>query len=888
MLYRLIELWYRLTAAFRRHRIDRELDEELAFHVAMREADLASAGSDPAEAHYTALRRFGNTARVKEELREMWTFPSIESVWQDVRYALRTLWRAPTFTLVSALTLAIGIGGTTAIYSLARAASADSLPYPEPQRLVQLWGTVQRAQVERRGASYLDFLDWRAHTTVFEDIALFDGGTATLMEGHADRITIESVSEPYFRLLGVSPSLGRTFAPTDDVTGPRELVAVLSDGLWKRRFGAEPSMVGKRVILDGRPFVVIGVMPPNFQGLTDQAELWTPFTVGQSPQALASRGNRGFVGLARLKPGVTLDGAQTEFNVISARLEREYPDTNEKRAVEVSTLEQELFGDIRSALRALAAAVVLVLVMACASVGNLLLTRSEARQREIAVRAAIGASGRRLLRQLVTESCVLTSLGALAGFAVAEIAIRVLIATSPVQFPSFAQPRVDLRTALFAAGLGMGTGLLLGLAPAAHARIARLSEALRESARGTGGRRSMRVRSGLVIAEVSLAVALLVGAGLMIRTVQNLFAVDPGFEPSSVLTARVNIPRDATPAEAAGAAPVSTADNRVLLERVRALPGVEAASMASDVPLGGSSSAVFYAAEGQGVVNAQNRPRAYIHRVTPEFFSTLRIPIVAGRTFAEREIVPDTSVVIVSERVVRRFWPGQDPIGKRIKLGDLASDSPWRQIIGVVGEVKYRGLPDNPTSDPDIYFPVLPGNRDVGLVVRTSLPPSSVTGTLRASLQQWDPRIPVYNVAELEDLMRSQTAQSRFTMWLMTVFAGIALLLAALGIYGVMSYAVAQRTREIGIRLALGATARGVLRTILLSGTRLIATGLLIGSVSAVLLTRRLAAQLFEVGPLDPAAVVAIALLAIVALVACAIPAARATRLDPISALRRE
>jgi putative ABC transport system permease protein len=888
LLYRFIALWYRLTAAFRRRRIGREFEEELAFHVSMREAELIGSGLSSTDARRAALRRFGNRTRITEELWEMWTFPSIESVWQDVRYAIRMLWRTPTFTAVAALTLAIGMGGTTAIYSLGRAASIDSLPYDDPGRLVQLWGTVQRAQVERRGASYRDFLDWRAHTSVFEDIALFDGGSATLVEGSADRISIEAVSEPYFRLLGIHPSLGRTFSPSEDVAGRPELVAVLSDGLWRRSFGGDSAIVGRRVVLDGRPFVVIGVMPAGFQGLTDQAELWTPFTVRQSADTLANRGNRGFVGLARLKQGVSLERAQTEFNTISARLEREYPDTNEKRAVAVSPLEQELFGNIRGALSALMAAVVLVLVMACASVGNLLLARSEGRQREIAVRAAIGASGRRLLRQLLTESCVLTSLGALAGFAVAEVGVDVLLATTPVQLPSFVHPRIDQRTALFAAALAIGTGLLLGLAPAAHARIAQLADALRESARGSGGRHSARVRSGLVIAEIALAVALLVGAGLMIRTVQNLSDVDPGFDPSSVLTLRVSIPADATVVDGAGAGAASTADNRVLFERVRALPGVAAVSMASDLPLEGNASAVFYTAEGQGVVNAQNRPRAYIHRVTPDFFSTLGIPIVAGRTFEELEIVPDTPVVIVSERLTRRFWPGQDPIGKRMKLGDVTSNSPWRQIVGVVREVKYRGLPDNPTADPDIYFPVLPGQRNLGLAVRTSMPPAAVANALRAAVQEVDPRIPVYGLAELETLVRSQTAQSRFTMWLMTVFAAVALLLAALGVYGIMSYAVAQRTREIGIRLALGATARAVLRTILASGARLVGAGLVIGCLTAFLLKRRLESELFAVGSIDAAAIVAIALLATVALVACTIPAARATRLNPLDALRQE
>ena len=877
MIYRLIELWYRLTAVFRRRRIDREFDEELAFHVAMREAELVGEGHDRDAARTAALRRFGNRTQVKEELREMWTFPSIESIGQDVGYALRTLRRSPTFAIISVVTLAVGIGGTTAIFSLARAASADALPYQEPERLVQLWGTVQRAQVERRGASYPDFLDWRAQSSSFEGMALFETSTATVAGDRAERIPIEAVSEPYFRLLGIAAVLGRTFQPADDAGAQStDTVAVLAEGFWQRQFGGDPGVLGRRIVLDGRSCVIVGVMPPGFGGLSDQAQIWLPFTARQSPQTLTSRSARAYVALARLKPGVSIKAAQTELDSISAGLERAYPATNEKRAVEVSGLEQELFGNVRPALRALLAAVVLVLVMACASVGNLLLARSEARQREIAVRTAIGATRRRLLRQLVTESCVITSLGAVAGIAVAEGTIRVLVATSPVTFPSFAQPRVDGGAMLFAAALAVVSGVVLGVAPAAHAKIARLSDALRDSSRGSAGRRSARVRSALVIAEVSLAVVLLVGAGLMIRTVQNLSAVDTGFDANGVLTLRFSIPQ------------ATAADNRVLIERVRAVPGVIAASMASDLPLEDSSSAVFYAAEGQAAVTAQNRPRAYMHRVTPEFFHTLRIPVLAGRTFNELEVIPDTPVVIVSERLVRRFWPGQDPLGKRIKLGDLASDSPWRQIIGVVADVKYRGLPENPTIDPDIYFPVLPGNRALALAVRSSLPTESIAGTLRSVVQEINPQIPVYNVVALADLVKGRTAQPRFTMWLMAVFAGIALLLATLGVYGVMSYAVTQRTRELGIRLALGASNGAVMRKVLGSGVKLVAVGLLFGAAGAVALKRLLDSQLFAVASVDSAAIAAIALLAVVALAACAIPAVRAMRLDPLQALRQE
>jgi len=880
MLYRLIALWFRLTAIWRRRRIDRDLQDELDFHLAMRETAIAASEPQDADPRAAARRRFGNPTRIKEELRDMWTFPSIESVWQDVRYALRTLGRAPLFTAVAVSTLAFGIGGTTAIFSLTRAASVESLPYRDPQRLVQLWGTVQREQRERRGASYADFKDWQAQTSSFEGMALVDGTSSTLALRQAERVPIETVTADYFDVLGVAPALGRTFGAA--AGGGDAGVVVLSDGLWRRAFGADPGVLGTFLTLGGRPLMIVGVMPPGFSGVTAEAQLWVPFEAGHPPAVLDNRGTRGFVAVARLRPETSVARAQQELDTVSRRLEEAYPDTNEKRAVDVSPLAVEVFGDLRPALRALLAAVLLVLLIACANVANLLLARAATREREIAVRSALGASRRRLVRQLLTESAVLTCLGAGAGLLVAYAALRALLATSPVALPSFVDPAIDAAAAAFAAGLAIACGLLLGMAPAAHARIARLAEALKTSSRATAGA-ARGVRSVLVVAEVALAVVLLVAAGLMIRSVRNLAAIDPGFDPASVLTLRVSLPADP-----AGAEPTGTAGNRRVLERIRAVPGVAAASLASDLPLEGSASAVFYAAEGQGSVTAENRPRAYIHRVTPEFFATLRIPLLAGRTFTPAEVVPDTPVVIVSERVTRRFWPGQDPLGKRIKLGDLHADSPWREIIGVVPDVKYRGLPDNPTADPDLYFPMLAGARQVALVVRTSLPPSSVAGALRAAVQELDPGIPVYNVTPLEDLVARQTAQSRFTTWLMGIFAVLALLLSSVGIFGVMSYLVAQRAREIGIRLALGATRGLVVRQIAADGARLVGLGLVLGMVGAATLRQVLASQLFAVATVDAAAVAAVGLIATVALVACYIPASRASRVDPLQAIRAD
>ncbi len=894
--------WHRLKAIVLRRRLDRDLDDELEFHLAMREAELMRGGLTRSHARDAARRQFGNATHFKERTHDMWTFGSFESLRQDVRFAFRTIRKSPGFATVTVMAFAVGIGGNTAIFSMLDAMRASAMPFGQPDRLVQLWGNVARARVERRGASFPDYLDWRTQSRSFDDMAAFDGATLTLSgDDEPERIQVELVAASYFSLLGIPPAQGRTFrADEDDVSKPA-FVVVLSDGLWKRRFGADPRIVGRTVMLTSRvspaaramAFTVVGLMPPGFKGLTDTAELWVPFALYAPPGALANRGTRGFAALARLKPGVTLPAAQAEMDGISRQLERAYPDTNERRAVEVSPLDVELFGAFRGSLLTLMAAVGFVLAIACANVANLLIARSEARRREIAVRTALGAGRGRLMRQLITESCVLTLIGAGIGLILARGAVTALIAQSPVTFPSFVTPGLDVRVAAFTTIVSLACGILVGLAPGLQARDLDLNSALKESSRGSDGRRSQRMRSGLVVVEVSLAVVLLVGAGLMIRSVRNLIALDPGFDPDSVLTMRVSIPRMAPPSgspvtPAPGGPPPPVVEGRVLLDRLRTVPGVVAVSLATDLPLDGNASAGLFAAEGMPAVTAQNAPRAYVHRISPDFFTTLRIPVTHGRTFTEAEMTPGSTAIIVSERVTKRFWPGQDPIGKRIKFGSPQSDDPWLSIAGVVGEVKYRGLPDNPTADPDIYLPFSDRNAQLGVVVRTSVTASSVVAPLRVALRGLDPSIPLYSVATMESLIGDQTAQSRFTMWLMGVFAVIALALAVIGIYGVMSYLVTQRTREIGIRLALGAAGHDILRLVVGNGARLIAAGIGLGLVGAFALQRLVSSLLFGVTAADAASVAAVAILAAVALLACYLPALRATRVDPLQALRYE
>jgi putative ABC transport system permease protein len=817
----------------------------------------------------------------------MWTLPSLESVRQDVRYALRALRRSPAFTCVAIVVLAIGIAGNTAMFSLVDAVRLRAVPYAESDRLVILWGNVMRAKLERRGASYPDFVDWRLQATTFEGMAASDETRMTLSgSGEAIRILVETVSASYFPLLRVNATVGRTFAGDEDVVPQKVAVAVLSDGFWRRQLGADPQIVGRPLVLDARPYTVIGIMPPGFRGVGDRADLWIPFVMSNTAEGLAQRGSRGFQVLARLKPGTSRAQAQAELDAISHRLEQAYPDTNEKRGVEVSPLDEELLGGVRPALRALMIAVAFVLLIACANVANLLLARSEARQREIAVRMAIGAQWSRLFRQLVTESCVLTGIAAVLGLGLAAAGLRAVLQASPVTFPSFVHPHIDLRVALFTAGVSVASGIALGLAPAMHGRVSRLPDALKESARGSDGTRARTVRSALVVAEVSLAVLLLVGAGLMIRTVQHLVAIDPGFNPDRVLTARVSIPRQAAAASDSPAPLVVAA--RTLLDRVRALPGVTGASLASDPPLSGLDSAVFYSAEGQQATDARTMPRAYVHRVLPDFFETIGIPLRSGRTFLESELTPASRVVLASEHVATRFWPGQDAVGMRIKLGALASQNPWLTIVGVVGEVKYRGLPENPTADPDLYFPFIDRAPQVSMIVRTTGDPASLVPSVRQAIRDVDPSIPVFAVFTMTERIADQTAQTRFTTWIMGAFAAMALLLSAIGIYGVMSYLVSQRTREVGIRMALGATRREIVRLIVGGGARLIGAGILIGAVASFALQRLMATLIYRASILDGATAVAIASLAVAGLLACYVPALRAARVDPLVALRAD
>jgi putative ABC transport system permease protein len=839
----------------------------------------------------------------------------MEAVRKDIQFALRGFRKNPGFTVIAALTLMLGIGANSAIFSVVNAVLIRSLPFERPDALVMIWGNVQRTTVERRGASFPDFLDWRAQSRAFVDLAAASNMTYTLAGDEPEPVTGEAVSAGYFSLVGARAMQGRTFRDEEDRPGG-ERVAIVGHALWQRRFGGDPAIVGRTISLEGRPYTVIGIMPAGFRGVTDRADFWLAFAADSDDGTIKNRGDRSFPVLARLKPGVSLAQAQADITQVCRGLEQAYPVTNEKRSAEVSPLTTELFGDIRPALLAVLGAVGLVLLIACANVASLLLGRAEARQREMALRTALGATRGRLRRQLVVEGLVLTMTAGMFGLLLARWAADALMRFSPVTFPGYVRAELDPTVLLFTLAVCGFAGLLLGLAPLWQIDVSRLAETLKEeTGRGTAGKGRLLFRQAIVVAEVALALVLLVGAGLLIRSVVALAAVDPGFKAERLLTLRVSLPAaapasasasasasaPATPTPSAQASGVSAppagaeqgAALPAILERLRGVPGVARVSAGTDAPLGGYANAGIYSAEGQPAMSAENIPRAYRHRVAPGFFSVLGLDLIAGREFTDADVQSARRVVVISEAVAQRFWPGERAaeraVGQRIKYGRADSNAPWLDIVGVVRESRYRELPRNPDPDPDLFLPLAPGSRAFALFIRTHVDAAALTDTIRRELRTAAPDATIFEVSTMEALVRAQMARPRFVTWLMGLFAGVALLLAAIGVYGVMAQAVARRTQEIGIRMALGAARGDILRLVIGRGLLLIGAGVIIGAGLALLLARAIRALLFGVSHADPVTFAGVAaLLTLVALAATWIPAWRAMRVDPLVALRRE
>jgi predicted permease len=810
----------------------------------------------------------------------------------DLRFAWRALWKSPTTTVGAMLALALGIGATTTMFGLLNAVALRPLPYPESHRLVELWGNVERQTVERRGTSIPDYLDWRARSKSFDLMSAWSQfGFIRYGAGTPERLNGEGVAGDYFSMLGVEPLIGRTLTVADD-DGNAQLAAVIGERLWERAFGRSADAIGRSMQLNTNVFTIVGVVPASFSGRTDASEVWVSMIATSSQEAREDRGGRGFAALARLGPGVSIEQAQADITLVAKQLEQAYPKTNERRGVEVSPLANEVFGQIRPAISLLFGAVAFVLVIACASVASLLLARTESRRREFSLRRAVGANELRLVRLMLAESAWVVLLGGTAGCLLALWAGDALLALSPVQLPSFAAPGVDGRTMLFVVGLGVLTTVVIGLSPLGTMRKYSLAQDLREGAvesRGGGGGRTLQV---IVAGQVAVTVTLLVGAVLFGRSFAALARFDPGFQSEGVLSMRVQLPVDPRATGGGGAAQGNEAGApaMMLLEDLRGLPGVRQAALASFVPLA-NSGAVFYVAEGMGEVDATNRPRAFFQRVSPGYVETLGLKLVDGRAFGPADLGASNNNVMVSQGLALRFWPGQSAVGRRIRIGDQSAENknPWLTIVGVLKEANLRGIPRNPTADPDIFLPFNDRARAFAVLLRSDGDPALLARPSADLMRRREPGLATFAVQPLDDLVAQQLAASRFLTWLTGVFAATALTLAIIGIYGLLAYWVGQRTREIGVRAALGAGRGQLIGVVVGQGVMLAVIGVIAGGLAAAGLARFVETQLYSVRALDILSFAATAGVMIgTAFVASLIPAFRALRIDPISALRGE
>ncbi|HUR58142.1 MAG TPA: ABC transporter permease [Opitutaceae bacterium] len=804
-----------------------------------------------------------------------------------MRLALRSLSKNPGFTTVAVLTLALGLGANTAIFSAVYSILLKPLPFPAQDRLVSLRTMVKRETWERRAFCLPDFHDYRAQATQsFEAMAAWDGANFNLMsENDAARIRGDRVSHGYFDVLGVPPALGRTFTAREDNAPDLAPLAVLSHDFWRTRFHSTPGVIGQRIKLTDVDYTIIGVMPAGFHGLDDSTQLWVPMTtIGAA--TWNNRGNRGLEAVGRLKPGVTLEQAQAELAAVGLKLAEQFPQSNANYSADVAPLRDEFFGRLRQPLLVLLGAVALVLVITCVNVANLLLVRLASRRREIGIRISLGASRAALARMFLGESLLLGLLGGTVGVILATWLIAALKRFTPVELPAFVSLELHWPAFAFAGLVALLCSLAIGALPALLAARIDLNQTLKDAGRsGHSGAVGARMRSVLVTAELALSLALLVASSLFIRSFVNLISQAPGYRTEQIVSQRVMLPPARYDREA------QRQFARTLLERAAALPGVQSAALATDTPLDGNSSAISFTAEGSSPVPAENEGRAYLHVVTPGFFSTAGIALLRGETFAASYAANSDPVVLVSEGLARRYWPDGDAVGKRLKRGRGGNNNaPWFRIVGVVAETKYRGLVANPTRDPDVYLS-LDQNPSGGFAVmlHTATPGRALGQSFRQLVMGLDANVPVFGLATIEERIANRSGGQRFSAQLMGAFAGVALLLAAIGLYGVVSFSVGQRTQEIGVRMALGARPIDILRLVFSGTSRLIAAGLVGGAALAFTLTRFIETLLFNVNPRDPLTYAAVgATLAFVALLATWLPARRAARVDPMTALRTE
>jgi putative ABC transport system permease protein len=869
----------------RRKKWDDERARELDAYLESETTENIARGMSPSDARDAARRKLGNLTQIREEIYHMNTLGFLETLWQDIRFAFRMLRKNPGFTAVAALTLALGIGANTAIFSLVNGVLLRPLPYRDPDRLTMVWEKNDDGTPENVG--YATFLEWRAQNKSFQELAVYSSWQPILQVGEPEQLNGLRVASNYFRALGVHTELGRDFLAEEDNPGANKVV-ILSHALWQRKFNSDPGIVGKSFAMNATTYVVAGVLPANYQSLMNQdprggtVEIWRVLGYDVS-QPWACRSCHHLIAIGRLRDGVSPALATAEMDVITSAQMKAYPKEYSASGVILTPLREHLLGRAGTPLYVLFGAVTFVLLVACANLANLLLARAANREHESAIRIALGAGRGRIVRQLLVENCLLALLGAAAGLLPAIWAPSIVAVLGTGDLPRLDGVRLDWRVLAFAIGLALLTGVLSGLVPALRLSKADVHDSLKEGSRGISSGANRRLRGLLVVAEVSLSLTLLVGAGLLLRSLARLLTVSPGFEVSHVLTLRTSVLGQ------------RFADNKVLRQyfadavaHLRSIPGVEAVAAASQFPFDGNMDRYGFHADGKMHSNPELDESAERFCITPGFLSALRIPLLRGRDITDADVAESPGVILINQTTAQRIWPGEDPLGKRVKLGGL--DHPWMTVVGVVGDVHHEGLDAIPWTQfyvPHSQWPF--PDSDMTFVVRTSGPPGAIASAARQAVHSLDATQPLSRVMPLEDYVGLSVQGRRFSLILIGAFAAIALLLSVIGIYGVTAYTVAQRTREIGIRVALGAQRSEVLALMMRQGAVLILAGIGVGVVASLALTRFLSSMLFGVAPTDPVTFALVSgLLVSVGALACWIPARRAMRVDPIVALRHE
>ena len=877
----------RLRSLFRRTEADRELDEELRDHVEQKTEQYVANGMVRQEARRLALLEMGGIEQTKEKCREARRVNWIHDFLQDLRYGFRMLRKSPGFTGVAVITLALGIGANTAIFSIVNAVLLQTFPYPDPNQLVLIFNVPLNQQDALSGISYRDFRECREQNHVFGEVAGNSFHDLTLTgAGEPSIVNTADVTPEIFRLLGAKPLAGRTLLPEDGKQGAAPMV-VVSENLWRSRFGSNPALIGQSITLDMRAFTVVGILPASFHYPDGgpRQDVW--ISVAQDPlfgPRLSQPGSRVLAGIGRLKPGVSLAQAQAEMNTLGARLAKEFPAQDAGFTIRIEPYRQFVVGNVKSPLLILLGVVVLVLLIACANIANLLLSRATSRGREIAVRIALGAGRARIVQQLLTESALLGILGGVAGVLLAAWVVWSIRPFLPSEVTQINSIHVGSSVLAFALLLSLAAALGFGLAPALLVTLSNLQTNIKEGGERTGQRGGQHVRSFLAIAEISLAMVLLVAGGLLLRSFALVTSVSPGFDPTNVTEAEVSLPQFqyATPQQ-------WTAFSNELLARLHAQPGLQDSALAAPLPMDRQGEATLpFSIVGDPPLPAGKSPTADYATVSPDYFHMMRIPLLRGRFFSEQDAPSNPKVAIISDTLARRYFPNQDPLGRQMSFGFPPNSNVSREIVGIIGDIRDVALSRKP--GPTMYVPFAQAPLYGGeVVVRSSLDASSVAAGIRQAVASIDKNLPVTDIESLDEALGQSISQERFHTFLLSSFSAIALVLAAVGIFGVISYSTSQRAHEIGIRIALGAGRRDVLRLILGQGAKLAFFGLAIGVVAAFLLTRLMSSLLYSISATDPVTFASVTILLLaVALTASYIPARRAMRVDPMVALRYE